>query len=100
MIPAAVCFLAAYGIVFGLMQKKAAIMTEPLKRWPFFAALLTCPYCLGFHAGWMVWVLGRLPVHYSANTGWWMMIDEAVLYAFGGAAFCYIVDVAAARIER
>jgi len=100
MIPAAVCFLAAYGIVFGLMQKKASILTEPLKRWAFFAALLTCPYCLGFHAGWLVWVFGRMPGHYSSGVSAWMMLDEAALYAFGGAAFCYLVDVLAARIER
>jgi hypothetical protein len=100
MISAIVCFLAAYGIVFGLMQKKAAWLTEPLKRWQFFAALLTCPYCLGFHAGWMVWVLGRLPGHISSSTGLWETVDEAVLYAFCGAAFCYLVDTLAVRIER
>ena len=100
MIPAMVCFLAAYGIVFGLMQEKAWFLTNSLKRWAFFRALLTCPYCLGFHAGWIVWSLGRWPGHYWSGESYYFMFDEAVLYAFGGAAFCYLVDVLAQRIER
>ena len=61
--------IAAYGVCFGLMNEKVAILNRVLYALPlfrredgnFFRRMFRCSYCTGFHAGWMVWLLGRTP---------------------------------------
>lgn len=59
-------FLASYGIAFGLQNDKATWLTDPLKELPlwvdedgrtFFRRMLSCVYCVGFHTGWMTWLV-------------------------------------------
>lgn len=95
--------VASYGICFGLMNDKASFITRPLKRLPlfpdgegktFFSRMLSCPYCTGFHAGWITWLLMSLPKDLSPQ-----VFSGILLHAFAASAFCYLADITAEMIE-
>lgn len=108
-------FLAAYGLTFGLMNNKARFLTDRLKllrfrvrkaddgtETTFFQRMLVCPYCTGFHAGWMAWLLVRLPGYADATFAWERVATagaEWVASALAAAAFCYLADTAAQLAE-
>jgi len=117
--------LTSYGLCFGLMNDKASWFTDPLRKLrlrvkvggdedekvesTFFDRMLRCPYCTGFHTGWMTWLAS------VAVVGWWVPVGGSTegiiygvlgnvvcvgLYAFASSAFCYLVDTGAQRLER
>jgi hypothetical protein len=107
-------FLMAFGLTFGLQNNKARFLTDRLKtlrfrvrtddegtETTFFQRMLVCPYCTGFHAGWIAWLAVRLPVYgapfdaAAAATA----IAECVASAFAAAAFCYLADTLAQVAE-
>jgi hypothetical protein len=103
--------LAAYGLCFALVNDKAAFLTNPLKRLPlfrdaedgenFFGRLLRCPYCTGFHAGWVVWLVFHAPSFLGdADVAISSLISGGILFTFASCTFCYIVDVAAQWFEE
>jgi len=104
-------FLASYGLCFGLMNGKAKLLTNRLIRLPilvkgqdedkttFFLRMLTCPYCTGFHTGWMSWLLLRLSHHLSAASTATQMVTEILATSFASAAVCYLVDTTAQAAE-
>jgi hypothetical protein len=89
--------LAAYGICFGLMNKVQPV-TDILKRIPrlggFFGRQLSCPYCTGFHCGWVVYLIEA--VRTGLSTTWYA---EILLLSFAASAFCYGSDVAVRWLE-
>ena len=98
--------LAAYGICFGLMNDKASWLTGPLRRIPLFPddlgqglfdRLLACPYCTGFHAGYIAWLL--LHAHAVLTAPSWGMLGEVVATAFASSAACYLLDITAEWVE-
>jgi hypothetical protein len=106
--------LAAYGITFGLMNQKAPFLTDRLKAFSFrvekteeesttfFQRMLVCPYCTGFHAGWLAWLLIRLPEHaFQVFTPESLVraVTELLACAFASSAFCYLLDTAAQYLE-
>ena len=109
-----VLFLMAYGICFGLMNDKAWFLTDRLKKIPFrviadedgdkttfFERMLVCPYCTGFHAGWISWLVLRLPhsLPFTSVTDVLGDVVEVLGVAFASAAFCYIADTFAQYLE-
>jgi hypothetical protein len=102
--------MAAYGVCFGLMNEKASILTKPLKAIPvfkdgegetFFSRMLVCPYCTGFHTGWMVWL--AINWHTVIGSGALELVDSAihmVIFAFASSVFCYAADTAIQWLER
>jgi hypothetical protein len=106
--------LAAYGITFGLMNQKVPGLTDRLKalsilveekegeKTTFFQRMLVCPYCTGFHAGWIAWLLVRF-ASYASHTFSWERLATAgaewVGAAFASAAVCYLLDTAAQWLE-
>ena len=108
--------LASYGICFGLMNDKAKPLTDRLRgirirvrktdeeETTFFSRMFHCPYCTGFHCGWLVWLLrcaegGQFPV---AGTMEWAVggnVASVLLAAFAAAVFCYVVDTATQWFE-
>jgi hypothetical protein len=102
--------LAAYGICFGLMNDKAMWLTDPLKRIlfrpdhktgsTFFERMLVCPYCTGFHAGWMVWLIGVFPTYFLSESLSGHHLGEVILCAFASSVFCYGVDTVIQWFER
>jgi len=117
--------LASYGLCFGFMNDKASWITGPLRKirfrvrqegdedepveTTFFDRMLRCPYCTGFHTGWMSWLAS------VAVVGWWVPLGKTTeelilgvlgnvvclgLFAFASSAFCYLVDTGAQWLER
>jgi len=83
--------LAAYAVCFGVREKCRFL--DGIH--PLLDGLLECPYCVGFHSGWAVWLLawaaaGRQPGP-PLSVLVWMLVS---------AAFCYVVDVVVAKIEN
>lgn len=101
--------LAAYGVCFGLMNDKAKWLTDLLKGLPlfrdeegatFFQRMLVCPYCTGFHAGWLAWVAFVFPNHLLAGSVDASVAGEVVAFAFASSAFCYGLDSIIQWFER
>ncbi len=80
--------LTMYGLCFGIMHKAEVVtgrlVALPGKVGPFFARLLDCAFCTGFHCGWLVWL----------TTAADRPLDplEGIVWSFASAAFCYAVD--------
>ena len=107
--------LMAFGLTFGLQNNKARFLTDRFKtlRWrvrsdedgtetTFFQRMLACPYCTGFHAGWMAWLCLFLP-QWASNTfsaeRAVAALAECVAAAFASAAVCYFADTLAQLAE-
>lgn len=106
--PTLLFLCAAYGLCFGVMNDKAPLLPllRKLPLFPdaegrtFFVRMFACPYCTGFHAGWFVWLLTRLPYHLvSEKPNLLGVAGEVLSHAFAASAFCYVVDIAAQWVE-
>lgn len=106
--------LAAYGITFACMNQKAPWLTDRLKalafrveekdgeKTTFFQRMLVCPFCTGFHAGWLAWLLIRLPEHAAHSFSAERLVyavAECLGSAFASSAACYLLDTAAQYFE-
>ena len=104
----ALILLAAYGVCFGLMNEKLAVLNRVLYALPlsrreagnFFQRMFRCSYCTGFHAGWMVWVVGVLPSFIMSGISVPEAAGDAVMVAFASSAFCYAADTVIQWFER
>lgn len=90
--------LAAYTITFGLQNDKLPILSLRLRKLSFFEKMFECPYCTGFHAGWIVWVLSVAAQGLPAEG--WHNVASVILTALASAAFCYALDVTLQFLER
>lgn len=100
-----VVFLAAYGIVFGLMNDKAGPLSTFLRSFSVFDRMFECAFCTGFHAGWVSWYLhcavaGDFPVHGGSLRVFVGNVLAALLFSFASAAFCYAMDKTLLWLER
>lgn len=103
-----VLLIVAYGIQFGLANDKT-----PISQWlrerkfgtdaeghTFFTRLLSCPFCLGFHAGYAAWLLTHLPLYVVGAFSFTGAVPfEVVTAALAGAASCYLIDTFAQWLE-
>lgn len=77
----------AYGWTFGI-QNKLPFLHE---KHPLLDKLLDCPYCLGFHGGWLTWL--TIFLYSGCPTLTWMeVVGSLIAYTLGSASFCYLVD--------
>jgi uncharacterized membrane protein len=85
-----------YGITFGI--KDAKLFTIPrnwlTSRSGFIHSLLSCAYCVGFHSGWMTYLL--MVVFPTDLT---QAIRGLLTYAFAGVAVSGALDSILLRIE-
>ena len=81
--------LLAYGVAFGAMNKLPDWIYSRLPA--FGLRLLACPYCAGFHTGWMA---------YLAISHEEVILHHAPLWAFTSGAFSYGVDAVISAVER
>lgn len=122
--------LLAYGLCFGALQKVAmlppliklrtlgqeieerevvekgeVVATSDSKvkaavRW-LFDGLFTCPYCVGFHCGWMSWLLIR---EAEGTQLLWTeghpVLLSVLAWSLISAGFCYVVDMLAMYLEK
>ena len=89
----ALMLLAFYGVTFAL---RSATLLEPLRLWlarrsRFVRDLLACPFCTGFHAGYIVYAFAvPFPWHFG----------DVFIYAFASAAFSYVMETLVLWFER
>jgi hypothetical protein len=88
--------IVAYGICFGLMNDKAWLLTDYLRRIDFFDRMFNCAFCTGFHSGWLASLLAHPEV---LDAAWSVWIPHALSYGFASAAFCYALDTVLRRLE-
>jgi uncharacterized membrane protein len=86
-----------YGITFGI--KDAKLFSRP-RQWLadrslFLHELLSCAYCVGFHSGWLTYLL-LVPV----PDDWATFIRSIVAYAFAGVTISGALDAILQRIEN
>ena len=85
-----ITLLAMYGLAFAL--KEASLLDAPrrflIRLHPFFYELFSCYFCVGFHAGYLVYLLSFN--HFS--------IRDMVLYGFVGAAFSFLTNLVVDRL--
>ena len=101
--------LLSYGLCFGALNKVGVLLPEmrPLDGVStgrkLLDTLFTCPYCMGFHTGWMSWLL----ISYVTRTS--LLYDgpdslrsvAAILsWSLISAVFCYIADVLTVYLEE
>lgn len=79
--------LAAYGICFGLQNKLPFLWG----RHALLDHFLGCTYCVGFHAGWITWILQEW-ARDDLSLISWASIGEILAWSFASGAFCYVVD--------
>jgi hypothetical protein len=77
------------------MNDKIPYFCRLLRKLDFFDQMLGCPYCTGFHCGWVVWGLevvrrGEAPDSFGV---------ELFLWSLAGATWCYLVDITAQKLE-
>ena len=95
--------LASYGLCFALMNDKVSWLTDRLAALPlfrdehgrtFFERMFACPFCTGFHTGWLVGV-GSLSEPMGSLSWCWALL----LFAFASSAFCYAGDTVLRWVE-
>ena len=82
-----ITLLFCYGFCFGLQNKVVWFYGKS----EFTDKLLQCSYCLGFHCGWVAWILVYLMTP-SLELSVAQIISSILYYAFSSSAFCYVLD--------
>jgi 4-hydroxybenzoate polyprenyltransferase len=57
-----------------------------------------CPYCTGFHTGWITWIGWGISNGSAAPSG--PFVAGTVAFAFASSAVCYAVDTIIQWFER
>lgn len=97
--------LSSYGLCFGVMNDKIPffplLREVPLLKDSegknFFSRMFECPYCTGFHAGWIIWAALNFPPTFKV--GFFSFAGEAIYYGFAASAFCYVLDTLVLLVE-
>lgn len=87
--------LFCYGLCFGIANKIAFLHEKN----DLLDQLLSCPYCLGFHSGWLVWIVVYV-MNGTPTMSWSSMIASILMFAFSSSAFCYLADTLGQWLER
>jgi hypothetical protein len=92
--PPFIALLFAYAVAFGIQNK-----IPFLYRFERLHGFLACTYCVGFHAGWMAWLLvwavtGDLPAE------GWRIAPSILIWAFCASAFCFAFDALVKYLEN
>jgi hypothetical protein len=86
--------LACYGLVFFLADSHIcewprSLISERLEgsiAYEWYEKLLSCYFCMGFHAGWFAYLMRALFVSHHFN------LVSMVGWGFASATFCYILN--------
>lgn len=75
---------AVYGLVFIIQSSE--LLNRPrfwiVGKSPFINSLISCAFCLGFHCGWIVYLMSMKS----------FSLTSMILWALAGATFSYVVD--------
>lgn len=87
--------LVMYGLMFGLANKVPFLHGKS----KFTDRLLSCPYCLGFHAGWLAWLLAW-QAKAAIPSGALQTAAEILSWALASSTLCYILDTWVQKLEK
>ena len=87
--------LCAFGLCFWVQNK----LTFLKGKHKLLDALISCSYCLGFHCGWVSYMMVTLSNGESPIPIWYMLIVQAIVHGFASAVFCYFFDELSLLIE-
>jgi hypothetical protein len=85
-LPNLVHLVFAYAVAFGIQNK-----VPPLYRFEWLHGFLGCIYCIGFHAGWISWLMVWAVSGKTPAEGWYI-IPSILIWALTSAAFCFFFD--------
>jgi len=92
-----ISLLAMYGLTF--LIKESYLLSAPRnflsERTRFFRKLFSCPYCIGFHSGWMVYFLANGFVEFSSDT-----VCSLLIYSLAGITISGFLDNLLIWIEK
>lgn len=89
-----ITLLFCYGFCFGLQNKVVWLYGKS----EFTDKLLQCSYCLGFHCGWLAWILMYLMTP-NMDLTVVQIVSSLIVYAFSSSAFCYVLDTVVQWVE-
>ncbi len=105
--PILLLLIASYGLCFGIMNEKVPLVASLLKKVSFgkdeagaghFDRMLVCPYCTGFHTGWITWLTWGAATGSVAPSA--AFVTGTVAFAFASSAMCYAIDTIIQWFER
>ena len=92
-----IILIAMYGLTFALQHKIPAIFMKStykeLSLTTLKNKLLSCTFCMGFHAGWICYLLSIMSEMGSFSAG------DLLIFSFSGAAFSYSLDAYVQKLE-
>ncbi len=94
--PTLVHIVLMFGLCFGFQNKLPFLYG----RSSFTDKLLHCSYCLGFHCGWLAWLLTALMAWSWPEATVQANLASLVVWAFVGSASCYLLDTVMKRVEE
>jgi len=92
--PPFITLVFAYAVAFGIQNK-----VPFLYRFEWLHGFLGCTYCVGFHAGWMTWLMAWA-VTGTTPAGEWHIFPSVMLWALTSSAFCYSLDALVKYLEN
>jgi hypothetical protein len=110
MMPWPLFILAAYALTFAVQNDKIWGICHLIQRCTesesrvahWVIDLVNCTFCTGFHAGWIVWLLGLMVWTPPLETGLDLLQEAVRLFLMGlvSSAACYAMDEAVATLEH
>ena len=92
-----IILMAMYGLTFALQHKIPAIFMKStykeLSLTSLKNKLLSCTFCMGFHAGRLCYLLSIISEIGSFSVG------NLLIFSFSGAAFSYSIDAYVQKLE-
>jgi hypothetical protein len=86
--------IAAYSVAFGIQHKAWFLRDKHF----MIDAMLVCTYCVGFHAGWITWLLWKVDQVIDGSV-WGFPLIDMLLFALASSAFSYFIDTCIRLME-
>ncbi len=92
MLDAIITILSFYGLTWAI--KESDLISRPrnwiMRHSVFMFEMLSCYFCTGFHAGWIIYLLHEKEWHWNFF----------ILWGLSSAAFSYIINAVVTRLFR
>lgn len=95
MMPTILCLLAMFGLTFFFKESDLfnPIRIKLIQLHPILAQLLSCPFCVGFYSGLIVFGLANFPDYHNQ----WFHLP---IWGLSGASISLLLSLLVSRLER